>query len=503
MDSLIASIRLDVLSRRRFAWIAIALIVTQAVLWIGAPLLLEGSIRQDVAEGVIDGREWQLSYLVHPPFSSWLNGLASTLGPFRYAAVDTIGFVLASGAFAIVAALLAKVDRPASGLVALLAGLASPFATYVPIQVNHNIGLMPFWAAALAAAWFAFEGGSLAQWAAFGVVVGLGLWAKYSILHLVAPLAVLFFLVPEWRRRTLTLGPWLALLLCAAIVAPHFLDVLRKGSTTLQYATRTLPAPFSVRLGWIGEFALDCALAQAPMALVALAACGRAPLVAAIRAMTSLKSASRLDLFVHVAALGPALVILGAAPLGVHPHYLWITAPSLGFALWWGRAAGRAGFARAPGRVFVAFAALAALLIVGYVGMREIAPRVALRPPYADMDGPALAALAQRYWADRETGPIPYIVSLDLQRGLQAGGSIVFDLPYRVRVLQDDDPANAPWIDLADMRRRGALVVSPRRLAEGTRVEGAEVRQIEKFERPMRRGASSEPIFFGILPPNS
>jgi len=135
--------------------------------------------------------------------------------------------------------------------------------------------------------------------------------------------------------------------------------------------------------------------------------------------------------------------------------------------------------------------------------MREIAPRVALRPPYADMDGPALAALAQRYWADRETGPIPYIVSLDLQRGLQAGGSIVFDLPYRVRVLQDDDPANAPWIDLADLRRRGALVVSPRWLAEGTRVEGAEVRQIEKFERPMRRGASSEPIFFGILPPDS
>jgi 4-amino-4-deoxy-L-arabinose transferase-like glycosyltransferase len=503
MNAFLTSIRLDALSRRQFAFIAIALVIAQGVLWIGAPLLFEGSIRQDVAEGVVDGLEWRLSYPIHPPISSWLSALASSLGPFRYAAVFAIGFALASGAFAIVAALLAKVDRPASGLVALLAGLASPYATYVPIQVNHNIGLMPFWAATLAAAWFAFEGGSLAQWAAFGVAVGLGLWAKYAILHLVAPLAVLFFVVPEWRRRTLTFGPWLALLVCAAVVAPHFLDVLRMGSTTLQYATRTLPEPFSVRLVWIAGFGLYGALAQIPMALIALAACGRAPLVAAIRAMTSSKSASRFDLFVHAAALGPVLVILAAAPFGVRPHYLWITAPSLGFALWWGRAAGRAGFAPPPGRVYVTYATLAALLVAGYVAEREIAPRVGQRPLYADMDGPALAALAQRYWADRESGPIPYIVSLDEQRGLQAGGSIVFDSPYPIRMLQDDDPANAPWIDLADLKKRGALVVSPRSLAAGTRVEGAEVQQIEKFERPMRRGVSKEPIFFGVLLPNS
>ncbi len=247
MNAFITSIRLDALSRRQFAFIAIALVITQGVLWIGAPLLFEGSIRQDVAEGVVDGLEWRLSYPIHPPFSSWLSALASSLGPLRHAAVDAIGFTLASGAFAIVAA----------------------------------------------------------------------------------------------------------------------------------------------------------------------------------------------------------------------------------------------------------------LLVAGYVAEREIAPRVAQRPLYADMDGPAHAALAQRYWADRESGPIPYIVSLDEQRGLQAGGSIVFDSPYRIRMLQDDDLANAPWIDLADLRTRGALVVSPRSLAAGTRVEGVEVQQIEKFERPMRRGVSSEPIFFGLLPPNS
>jgi 4-amino-4-deoxy-L-arabinose transferase-like glycosyltransferase len=410
---------------------------------------------------------------------------------------------LACGAFVAVAALVAKVDRPASGLVTLLIGFATPYATYVPINLNHNIGLMPFWAAALATGWFAFEGGALMQWALFGLAIGLGLWAKYAILHLIVPLAVVFFIVPQWRRQTFTLGPWLALLVCAAVIAPQAVDVVRNGSTTIQYATRTLASSPLTRLVWIGEFALDCALAQATMAIIALVACGRAPLIAAIRAMTSPRSANRFDVFCNAAAVGPVLVILVAAIFAVHPHYLWITAPSLSFALWWGRAAGRAGFIAAPRRVFAVFAALAALYVVAYVGIREIAPRLGGNLLYVDSDGPALAALAERYWSQHQTGPIPYIVTFDQQGGFQVGGSIVFDLPYRIRLLPDNDPANAPWIDVADLRRRGALIVATRRLTPETRAQNAEIQDIQEFNRPMMaRGAASHPIFFAILPPN-
>ena len=503
MDAFADSLRLDALSFRQLKLIVAALFVVQGALWITTPLLLDGSIPVDVAEGAAQGPEWRLSYPIHPPFSVWLTGVAWTLGGFRYAAVDAFGFLLASGAFVIVAALNARVDRPASGLVTLLIGFASPYATYVPIGLNHNIGLMPFWAAALATGWRAFEGGTLAQWVLFGAVVGLGLWAKYAILHLVIPLIVVFFAVPKWRRQAFTAGPWLALLTCVAVVAPQMINVVRDGSTTLEYATHTVASTPLTRLFWIGEFALDCLLAQTPMAIIALAACGRAPLVAAIRTMTSLKSADRFDIFCDAAALGPVLVILGAAPFGVRPHYLWITAPSLSLALWWGRAASRAGFLEAPRRVFAVFAALAALYVVTYVATREIAPRLGGRLLYVDSDGPALAAMAQKYWSQRETGPIPYIISFTEQRGLQAGGSIVFDLPYRVRLLQDNDPANAPWIDLADLRRRGALVVSTRRLAPETWVGSAKLQDIQEFNRPMARGAASKSIFFAVLPPDS
>ena len=487
---------------RRFALTLGGLVLLQGLLWIGLPLLLEGSIRLDVAEGVVDGPEWRLSYFRHPPFSSWLSGLAAMAGPLRYGAVYAIGWALASGSFAIAAVFIARVEKKgAAGLIALMAGLASPFATYVPIQVNHNIGVMPFWAATLVAAWFAFEGGALGAWALLGVAVGLGLWAKYAILHLVIPLVALFFIVPPWRARILSAGPWLAAAICIALIAPHFIDVAHKGATTLRFATRTLDAAWPVRLGWIAEFILDCAAVQAGMALIALAACGRKALMGAIAVTFARATRTRLDLFLHAAAFGPILVITGAAPFGVHTHYLWVTPLTLSFAAWWGHAAARAGLRELPPLAYGAYGALAAVFVVSYIGVRELDPMFARNPTYPEMDGPALAALAQKYWAEHASGEIPYIVSLDEQRGLQAAGSIVFDLPYRVRVLRDGEPVNAPWLDLADLKQRGALVVAPRALAEGTKALGVAVRDIARFERPMARGAKPPAIYFGVMPP--
>ena len=488
---------------RCFGLTLAALLAAQAFLWIGLPLLLDGAIRLDVAEGVVDGPEWQLSYLRHPPFSSWLTGIASTLGPYRYAAIYALGFLLASGAFALVATFLARRDSPNAGLVAMVAGLTSPYATYAPLEFNHNIGQMPFWAAILASAWFAFEGGSAAQWALFGAAVGFGLWAKYAVLHLVAPLGLLFLATPAWRERLRTPGPWIALAIAAAIITPHLVDALSKGSTTLRFAVRTAPASFPVRLTLIGEFALDSALAQISMALIAVAACGMRPLLAALCAATDVRTATRFERYLVVAAFGPVALILAAALFNVHPHLGWLVAIALPFAALWGHLADRAGIVR-PRRAAVVFLVLAAVQVVAYVAVREIAPRVLIRhPAYPDTDGPRLAALAQDYWRAHGAGPIPYIVGLNKQRGLQAGGSIVFDLPYRVRLLDDGDPSHAPWLDVTDVKRRGALIVAPGGLAPGVKVLDVEPTDVETVQRPMRRGSTDETVVFARLPPGS
>ncbi len=486
-------------------WAPVALVAVQICAWTALAALFEGSIDQDVAEGVVDGREWRLSYLRHPPLSSWLSGVASTTGPWRYVVLFAIALAFGCGAFALVSLFIRRLDGRAAGLVALLAGLGSPYATYWPLKFNHNIGVMPFWALVLWTAWNAFEGGSLAGWALFGAAVGFGMWAKYAILHLVAPLGLAFLLVPEWRKRLAGPGPWLAAAIATAIFAPQAIDVALNGATTVKWATHTTPSGAGLRLEWMALFVLDAALANLPMALVAWFACGGERLKAAIRAMVAPATRTRLDLFLHVAAVGPVVLIMLAAPFGVRVFYHWLTPLTVGFAAWWGHAAARAGLQVLPRRGWLAFAAWAMVVVLGYVGAREA---WRLQSPlstgaYAEMDGPALAALAQRYWAGHADGPIPYIVSYDGKVGFQAAGSIVFDLPYRVRALDGGDRRNAPWVDVAELRRRGALVVAagpnPAATLDG---EPVEVRDLTAFVRPTLAGVKAPPqIYFGVISP--
>ena len=98
----------------------------QICAWTALGALFEGSIDADVAEGVVDGPEWRLSYLRHPPLSSWLSGIASTTGPLRYFVLFAIALAFGCGAFALVSLFIRRVDGRAAGLVALLAGLARP-----------------------------------------------------------------------------------------------------------------------------------------------------------------------------------------------------------------------------------------------------------------------------------------------------------------------------------------------------------------------------------------
>ncbi|MGD0642384.1 MAG: glycosyltransferase family 39 protein [Roseiarcus sp.] len=480
----------------------------QIATWVGLGVRLQGSIDNDVAEGVVDGSAWQLSYLRHPPLSSWLSGLASMTGPYRYAVLFSIALAFACGAFAVSAVFVRRLDGRAAGLVALMAGLSSPYASYWPLKFNHNIGIMPFWALAILTAWFAFEGGSLGAWALFGVVVGLGLWAKYAILQLVGPLALLFFAVPEWRKKTLTAGPWVAGLICLAIIAPQSIDVAHKGGTTLKWAIHQTDSDALQRVGWMAMFLLDAVLANLSLALIAWAACGRVPLLTAIRSMLARETRSRLDLFLHVAALGPVLVIVLAGPFGVRLFYHWVTPLVIGFAVWWGHAAGRAGLRQVPRRAWLVYFVWAAVSAAGYVGVWEMLARQSPLSTggYPQMDGPALAKLAQDYWAGHGSGRIPYIVSYDGKIGFQAAGSMVFDLPYHVRAFKDGQTINAPWIDVADLRRSGALVVSGFPLASQRNLDGVsvEIRDAEEFSRPIMPGVRAPPkIYFGVIAPNS
>ena len=65
------------------------------------------------------------------------------------------------------------------------------------------------------------------------------------------------------------------------------------------------------------------------------------------------------------------------------------------------------------------------------------------------------AEMSRRYRA--MTGqPLAYVIG-----PMWEGGNIAHYAPEHPRVLIDGSPARAPWIDLGDLRARGAVVVWP------------------------------------------
>ena len=496
-------------SLSRFSYMQAALLrraltflpILHICLWVLLPSLLEGSLRLDAAEGMTGGAEWQLSYPKHPPFSEWLTAIAWYAGPLRYWALFLIAQLLAVGAVVLIARWTLKHEKPEAALLVIFAGLASPFATYIPIQLNHNIGVMPFWALTIITAWFAFNSNKLLAWAAFGLSVGLGVWAKYSVLHLVAPLGLVFLVRAEWRRHLMSPGPWLAAILAILIVTPHFMDVWSKNASTLRYAIAHVNISPRELSGFAFNMALNSTILLVFTSIPFVVAAGVIPFVKAARDSLAPQQASSKDLFLAAAAFGPALLVILSPAFGVRPRPLWITPMIIPFACWLGHVASKIPLLNIKRAAF-ASGILASLLALGYSNAILIPIQNNL-PQYSNLDARKLSAIANDYWRRNGQGELTYIVTTDARIALHAAGSIAFDLPHRVHVFEAANTMLSPWIDPDDVKKRGALVIGTPVIPDEFTVAGAQVTRKESFERPVVRGRKRRPIVFGIIEPQS
>ncbi len=152
-------------------------------------------------------------------------------------------------------------------------------------------------------------------------------------------------------------------------------------------------------------------------------------------------------------------------------------------------------------RLAVVIVATIEFLFAGaYITARLTAPYVR-SPSYADFDGPALARMAETYWRERFASAIPYLIDLTPTTGRQMAGSIVFDSRDRPHVLDNGDLRLSPWIDVADLKRHGALVVTPLPIPAEYRLLGNVVEDVTAFDGPTLRPSVGAPpvIYFGLV----
>ena len=210
----------------------ILILVGYFIFWTIVPPLISSSFPLDVPEGIYWGKEFQLGYYKHPPFSSWvLYGFYTVFGSFGPYLLSQICIALtAFFVFLIGKNIVSEEKAFYSGIFIF----AIFYYTWPSLEFNHNIAQMPIWAGLIYLFYLALNKNTLTVWLLFGVVTGIGMLTKYSVAILVFSI-VLFSLLTPYRYLWLTAKPWVAVVLALIVFSPHIWWLYQHDWLTFTY----------------------------------------------------------------------------------------------------------------------------------------------------------------------------------------------------------------------------------------------------------------------------
>ncbi|HXX25716.1 MAG TPA: glycosyltransferase family 39 protein [Pseudolabrys sp.] len=475
-----------------------AIFALHAFVWTVLPAVIYLNLPLDLIEALMYGREWQLGYDKLPPLPWWLVETAYlTIGhDFAYYLLAEIA-VLAAFALVYLAA------RPLVGgvgaFVVVLIADGLHYFNYTSAKFNHDVIQLPFWALAGYALHRALRGRQLMDWILLGLALGMSLWAKYFVVVLAAPMVVCALVDRDARKALATPGPYVAAIVALIVAAPHVVWLVKNDFLPFAYAEHraVLPRSWYDHLWHPFEFGISQVFFLIPSLLIA------APLFFPRRAASEPQARWPGDDFdyriVTWLAFGPLVTVLAmslvsgraAVPLWGYPLFLFI-------GTWLVMTARRAIDARRLGHIVVTwtivFVCLAAAFVVNY----DVLPRFDHRYRAVFFPGRELAhELSQRYRA--ATGhDIAYVIGT-----MWDGGNVAHYARSQPRVLIDGSPTRAPWIDLADLRARGALVVwtnaNPNVIPVPLRMIAADAKVQPPFDLKDRRGDQTVHVGWAIL----
>jgi len=468
-----------------------------AALWTLLPATLYPNLPLDLIEALTYGREWQLGYDKLPPLPWWL-----IEGTYRLFGSDTALYLVAQvtvvAAFGLVWVLARRLVGPLGALVAVLIVDGLHYFNFTAPKFNHDVIQLPLWALAGVSFHGALRSGRLRDWAGLGLACGLALWAKYFIVILALPLALFLLLDRDARRALKTPGPYVAVLVGLCVALPHVVWLVQNDFLPFRYADARA-APVRGILDHLVHplvFVVGQIFWLLPCGLIAL------PLVRPRRDAQK----SSVDAFdrriVTLLAFGPAaLLIAGAVITGRGLIAMWGYPLWLFLGLWVVIATGPATeWARAR-RVVLAWGAVTALYAVAFVLQYGVLPFVDHRYRASLFPGDRLGAEISTRFRAATGAPLAYVIG-----SMWLGGNISRYSVERPRTLIDAKPERAPWIDLADLKRRGAVVVwtdgdrntvpeAYARFAAGAQVQ-------PPLTLPMRWSSNGEMLFgWAIVPP--
>jgi 4-amino-4-deoxy-L-arabinose transferase-like glycosyltransferase len=478
-----------------------AFLALHVVVWTALPTLLYPNLPLDLIEALTYGREWQLGYDKLPPLPWWLiEVLHQALG------IEAAYYALAQ--LAVIAAFVAvwMTARPLIGavgaLVAVLILDGLHYFHFTAAKFNHDVIQLPLWAFAGYAFHAGLRRGRMRDWVLLGLMIGLALWAKYFVVVLAAPLALFLLIDRDARKALATPGPWIALVLALVVMTPHLIWLVRNDFLPFAYASARA-APVRGLLDHVLHplaFAVGQLAFMLPALIIAAAFLWPRP-----KSGDAAAAAVGADAFdrriVTLLTFGPAVTTMAlSAVSGRGTIAMW------GYPLWlflgvWIVLVARTAIEPARlARVAVSWAVVFGLFALVFAASYSVLPAFDHRYRAVFYPGDRLAdELARRFRA--ATGmPLTYVIGT-----MWDGGNIAHYAREQPRVLIDGDPRRAPWIDLGDLRSKGALVVwtdgDPRVMPMRLRNIAGDAQVQPPFTLPFRRGDHVLTVGWAILRP--
>ena len=432
-----------------------ALLALHAVVWTLAAWLSRGNLdlSGDMAENYVWGIEWQAGYAKHPPLFAWVTAAWFSVMPRVDAAYFLLSALNAGVGLLGVAALARRFLGADAAAVAALALAVSPLYTGLAIKFNANAVLLSVWPwAALHFVAFA-QSGRLRHAAACGALVALALLGKYFSVVLGLAFVLMLVAVPAWRPRLRGAGPWVALLACALLLAPHIFWLVDQQFATLRYASQRSEGSFVPALLRLLNYSAAQVGYLLPSALLVIFAvhAGQRRAALALLGRSIVQPALQRELW--WLGFAPMLVIAAIAVLAQTPMAsVWGMAQWFGVTALWLAVLGRHG-------ITPRVAWLRRALLVYWAGVLLIACGVG----YADARRGSLAASEPRaelatavnaLWRERSGQELAIVAGpgADVM-------SIAFYATGKVRWWNPFHPESTPWLGLADWKREGGVIV--------------------------------------------
>ncbi|HUO93388.1 MAG TPA: glycosyltransferase family 39 protein [Rhizomicrobium sp.] len=471
-------------------------ILAQLVIWTLVPWFFAVSLPLDVvSDGLGWGHEWQWGYFKHPPLPSW------TVEAFFRAFGDIGPFLLSQIAVGVTYAfvfLIGRVMMPARQALIGTLLLAGVYYFSIPTpEWNHNVAQMPVWAWATYSYLLAIRTGRWRWWTMLGLACGVAVLTKYASAVLFLAMLAHLLSTRKTAAQLATPGPYIALAILLAVIAPHLVWLVQNHFPTFGYAEG--------RAGH-GEGVVHRIIAPFHFLLSQLATLLPALIVAAaIGLLRRVKLPSLEDenfRFLVFLGAGPALITAALSLLsgfGIRDMWgapMWnLTGLLIVYAMQprWPETSLRA--------LYLWVAALFVIIPLAYVLSTAWVPEWRGKPSRTQWPDRAMAQTFNAAWTEATHAPLKIVASDGW-----TGGLIAMRAPGRPSIFIDCNPRHAPWITPQRLSREGALVVWQTHANDSPpatfNLPGLRIMGVKTFAWPREPRAKPLRLGWGIIPPS-